>query len=116
MKSGRFLLVQGAMIVLLVLGMTSIPSAQAQLAVTTSTLNGTVSDAAGAVVPNAKVTLTSPERGITRTFTTGPQGNYSFSQLAPSTYQLHIQAPGFSEYIQNGINLDAGQTASQDVK
>jgi hypothetical protein len=115
-KIGRFLLLQGAMMVLLVSGVLSIPRAQAQLAVTTSTLNGTVSDAAGAVVPNAKVTLTSPERGITRTFTTGPQGNYSFSQLAPSTYQLHIQAPGFSEYIQNGITLDAGQTASQDVK
>ena len=75
----------------------------------------TITDPTGSVVPEAKVTLSSPERGITRTFTTGAQGNYSFSQLAPSTYQLTIQAKGFNQYIQNGITLDAGQSASQDI-
>jgi hypothetical protein len=114
MKAGRFLSNWGAIVVLLLFGGT--PGARAQLAVTTATLTGTVTDPTGSVVPDAKVTLSSPERGITRTFTTGAQGNYSFSQLAPSTYQLTIQAKGFNQYIQNGITLDAGQSASQDIR
>jgi hypothetical protein len=113
MKAGRFLSNWGAIGVLLLFGGTR--GTQAQLAVTTATLTGTVTDPTGSVVPEAKVTLSSPERGITRSFTTGAQGNYSFSQLPPSTYQLTIQAKGFNQYIQNGITLDAGQSASQDI-
>jgi hypothetical protein len=75
MKSGRFLSNWGGIVVLLLLGGYSTQGSHAQLAVTTATLSGTVSDSAGAVLPEAKVTLTSPERGITRTFTTGAQGN-----------------------------------------
>jgi hypothetical protein len=115
MRAGRFQSTWSAIVVLLFLGGYSTHGAHAQLAVTTATLTGTVTDSTGSVVPQATVTLTSPERGITRTFTTGAQGNYSFSQLAPSTYQLTIQAKGFNGYIQNGITLDAGQSASQDI-
>ena len=115
MRAGRFLSNWSAIVVLLFFGGYSTQGAHAQLAVTTATLTGTVTDPTGSVVPQATVTLTSPERGITRTFTTGAQGNYSFSQLAPSTYQLTIQAKGFNQYIQNGITLDAGQSASQDI-
>jgi hypothetical protein len=116
MKAARFLSNWSGIVVLLLFGGYGTPGAQAQLAVTTATLTGTVTDPTGSIVPDAKVTLSSPERGITRTFTTGAQGNYSFSQLPPSTYQLTIQAKGFNQYIQNGITLDAGQSASQDIR
>jgi hypothetical protein len=115
-KSKKFLLHWSGIVILFLLGMYGTQRAHAQLAVTTATLSGTVLDPSGSVVSQATITLTSPERGITRTYTTGAQGSYSFSQLPPSTYQLKIQAPGFSEYIQNGIKLDAGQSASQDVR
>jgi Carboxypeptidase regulatory-like domain/TonB dependent receptor len=90
--------------------------AHAQLAVTTATLSGTVMDPSGSIVPQANVTLTSRERGITRTFTTDERGYYSFSQLPPGGYSLTIQAAGFEGYEQNGIVLDAGQSSGQDVK
>jgi hypothetical protein len=102
-------------IVLLILVAFCVPCAYAQLAVTMATLSGTVTDPSGALISRANVTITSQEKGITRTFTTGPQGQYSFSLLPPSTYQLAIQAKGFEEYIQKGILLDAGQAAHQDV-
>jgi hypothetical protein len=105
----------GGILILLILAMSCIPGANAQLAVTTATLSGTIADPTRAVIPKATVTLTSPERGIIRTFTTGDTGQYLFTQLPPSTYQLMIQAKGFEKYIQNGIILDAGQTSRQDV-
>lgn len=116
MKSERFLLRWSGIAILFLLGMFNAQQAHAQLAVTTATLSGTVVDPSGSVVSQATLTLSSPERGITRSYTTGAQGSYSFGQLPPSTYQLQIQAQGFSEYIQKGIRLDAGQSATQDVK
>jgi hypothetical protein len=88
----------------------------AQLAVTTATLSGTVSDSTGAVVPNASLTLTSTEKGVRRSYTSDANGHYSFDQLPPSTYTLVITVQGFKEYRQNGIVLDAGRSAAQNVQ
>jgi hypothetical protein len=87
----------------------------AQLAVTTATLSGTVTDPSGAVVPNSVAKLTSAQNGIQRSFTTDAGGRYSFNQLPPATYSLVIQANGFESYRQTGILLDAGQSATQNV-
>src|SRR5580698_5184126 len=88
---------------------------QAQLAVTTATLSGSVTDPSGAVVPQAAVKLNSTQTGISRTYVTDAGGRYSFTQLPPATYTLSVQANGFESYRQNGIVLDAAQTATQNV-
>ena len=88
---------------------------QAQLAVTTATLSGSVTDPSGAVVPQATVKLNSTQTGISRTYVTDAGGRYSFTQLPPATYTLSIQANGFESYRQIGIVLDAAQTATQNV-
>ena len=93
----------------------TVPKVHAQLAVTTATLSGTVTDTTGAVVPQANVKLTSPEKGIVRTYVTDASGHYSLTQLPPATYSLSIQVGGFKAYQQNGIILDAAQSATQDV-
>lgn len=87
----------------------------AQLAVTTATLSGTVTDPSGAIVPGASVTLASAATGTHRALTTDASGRYSFTQLPPSIYTLGIQVKGFKEYKQTGIALDAAQSASQNV-
>jgi len=89
--------------------------ANAQLATTTATLSGTVSDPSGAILPGASVTLASDEKGVTRTFLADALGRYSFSQLPPSTYTLTVKEKGFEVYQQNGIVLDASVSATQDV-
>jgi Carboxypeptidase regulatory-like domain len=91
------------------------PPINAQLATTTATLSGTVSDPGGALIPQAKVTLTSPETGTTRESATSDSGRYSFNQLPPGTYSLTVKMEGFRPYDQTGILLDAGQTAAQNV-
>jgi len=67
----------------------------AQLAVTTATLNGTVADPTGAIVPHATVKLSSTQNGIARSVDSDAGGRYTFTQLPPATYTLAIQASGF---------------------
>lgn len=87
----------------------------AQLAVTTATLSGSISDPTGAVVPQAALQLSSTLNGVNRSYTTDAAGRYTFTQLPPSTYTLSIKASGFEAYTQTGIVLDAGQSATQNV-
>jgi hypothetical protein len=81
----------------------------------TATLSGSVIDPAGQPVSGAKVSLTSAERGISRTYSTMDSGLYSFTLLLPAVYTLEVQASGFKHYKQEGITLAAGQTAEQRV-
>ena len=114
MKRKRFLY-WGKLTILLIL-VVGYPSwIKAQLAVTTATLSGTVTDATGAVVPQAAVRLSSREQGVARVFTTDENGHYTFSQLPPATYSLDIEINGFKKYQQVGIVLDAAQSATQNV-
>ena len=87
----------------------------AQLATTTANLSGTVNDPGGALIPQAKVTLTSPETGTSRESITNESGRYSFNQLPPGTYKLAVRMDGFRPYEQTGIVLDAAQSAAQNV-
>jgi hypothetical protein len=104
----------GMAILLVVLAAIGFP-ANAQLATTTATLSGAVTDSSGALVPQASVTLASSETGIKRDFTTDATGRYTFSQLPPGGYSLTIRAKGFEAYQQNGIILNPADSATQNV-
>jgi len=80
-----------------------------------ASLSGVVYDKTGGVVPAATVTLSNPEKGITQTFTTQPDGRYAFTLLPPGTYSLKVEKAGFRPYVQSGIALEVGQAATQDV-
>jgi len=90
-------------------------SGQAQTQAFTATLSGIVSDPSGAVIPKAKVTLHSEERGISRNFVTGDSGNFSFQLLPPANYTLKVELAGFQSYEQKGVILAAGASVHQDV-
>ena len=70
------------------------PSAAAQT--TTSTIEGTVTDATGAVVPGAEVKVSGTTLAAERTATTGPNGFYRVTALPAGNYTLAISAPGFA--------------------
>jgi hypothetical protein len=61
----------------------------------TGTLHGTVSDPTGAVIPNAKITVTGLD-GVTSTVQSGADGNYRFSRLIPGSYTVDVSAEGFN--------------------
>ena len=82
----------------------------------TTSLRGTVTDPSTAAVSGAKVTLTSPETGFTRTVTTNATGNYEFLQLQPGTYELTVEMPGFRKSQEKQIHLLVDTAASINVK
>lgn len=61
------------------------------------TVLGTVTDASGAVVPNAKVTVTEVNTGIVHNAQTNGSGNYAFPDLPGGNYSATIESPGFKK-------------------
>jgi Carboxypeptidase regulatory-like domain len=86
------------------------------LAQANSELTGIVTDQTGAVVPDAKVVLTDPATGLTKTTTSGATGLYDISGLNPANYNLKVTAKGFQSYAQNGIVVNVSSTARADIK
>ncbi len=78
-------------------------------------LTGVVTDPSGAVVPGAKVTLTDAGKKFDYPATTDNSGRYLIRPLPPSTYNLTVEAKGFSKYLQNNVVLAVNQNASVDV-
>ena len=56
---------------------------------------GTISDATGAAIPNAKITITDVAKGVNFTTTTNESGNYSQGHLVPGNYEVRVEASGF---------------------
>jgi len=63
----------------------------------TASIRGTVTDASGAAVPGAKVTVTESERNIPRTTVTDEAGRYVVTALPPGKYTLSVEASGFKK-------------------
>ncbi|HKV25847.1 MAG TPA: TonB-dependent receptor [Candidatus Acidoferrum sp.] len=86
-----------------------------QAGTTAAQLNGTVRDASGGSVPNAKLTLR--ELGTNRTYSADSNANglYVLPNLPPGNYELDTDAKGFAKSTQTGIVLTVGQVATIDV-
>ena len=61
-----------------------------------ATLNGRVTDPQGAVVPNAKVTVTNAASGQSRDTVTNAEGLYNVPALVPGNYDIKAESSGFS--------------------
>jgi hypothetical protein len=79
-------------------------------------ITGTVTDATGATVPGATVTVTQTGTGRTSTATTNSTGSFTFSTLPPAAYSLTVTGNGFKSYQQSGITLQADQALNVDAK
>src|ERR1700734_993002 len=95
------------------LGGTNLEAQNQQVA---ATLSGAITDPTGLALKDAKVTLTSAQNGISRRYVTEEDGLYSFTLLPAAVYTLEIDVSGFKGYKQDGLSLEAGQTARQDVR
>src|SRR3954464_186259 len=89
----------------------AIPAA-AQL--TTADILGTVTDAAGAVVPNAKVTVVNLATSVSRTLKTSGSGEYVFNLLPSGQYSVTVEAPSFKRSVTN-VTLVSGDRARVDA-
>jgi outer membrane receptor protein involved in Fe transport len=88
----------------------SIPS-HAQ--VTTATVYGVVQDPTGAVLPGATVVATNQGTNLSRESVTDERGEFAILALPAGAYTLKIELPGFKTYLNQGLQLGAGQTVRQ---
>ncbi|MDP8979474.1 MAG: carboxypeptidase regulatory-like domain-containing protein [Acidobacteriota bacterium] len=80
-----------------------------------ATLNGTVTDATGAAVPNAKVIAVDNATGLTRTTETTDGGLYGFQRLPVGTYTLSVEAGGFKTARRTNVELTVGAVATINI-
>jgi carboxypeptidase family protein len=77
---------------------------------------GVITDANGAVVPGATVTITNLGTKTTQTLTTNGQGVYEAPFLIPATYEVSAIASGFSKTVNNNVVVNVGQRVSVDLQ
>ncbi|MCA1618499.1 MAG: TonB-dependent receptor [Acidobacteria bacterium] len=78
-------------------------------------VQGTVTDASGAVIPEAALTLKNNETGRTQTATSGGEGFYRISELAPGSYTLTVEKAGFKKTTFENLVVNAEQVQGVDV-
>src|ERR1700686_3136642 len=83
---------------------------------TTSAIVGQVSDASGAAVPSATVTVTNKETGLRRNASTDDSGRFNFPQLKPGTYSIKVQAAGFEPQQNDAVSAALGQKQTVDFR
>jgi hypothetical protein len=81
----------------------------------TTSLHGTITDPNGASVPDATVTITSSEIGVTLTTKSDKDGVYQFQEVRPATYVLTVTAQGFATIKQNNLILLVATPATNNI-
>ena len=81
-----------------------------------ATLFGTVTDPAGAVIPDAKVTATNPANGRAITTTTQNDGTYVIPYLEPADYTIAVEKTGFDKSERTGVTLVVNQKSRLDIQ
>lgn len=79
-------------------------------------ITGQVTDPTGAVIPNARVTVTSTDTGAVTHVNSSAAGFYTAPNLLPGGYTLKVDAPGFKTFLRSGIQLETQENATIDVK
>src|SRR5579871_740628 len=77
---------------------------------------GAVTDASGAVIPDAQVVVTNPDRGLTRRVVSDAAGEYTVARVPIGNYVVTVEKTGFQKLIRSGITLQVGQTLRVDVQ
>jgi hypothetical protein len=100
--------IPAAFAVFLILAITVFSPAAACAQVAGATLSGTISDASGAIIPGAMVSIRDTATGIVRTVSSDEAGLYTAPNLRPSIHDVTVSIPGFSTRVQSGITLTVG--------
>ncbi|HET6220417.1 MAG TPA: TonB-dependent receptor [Acidobacteriaceae bacterium] len=106
---------RSAALAMAVLALYGASTSQVRAQVGTATLSGVVTDASGAVIPNANVELQSQSEKMARQTVTNASGAYVIPAIPPGTYTLQVKSQGFGEEVQRDIPLSSGQASSLNV-
>ena len=92
------------------------PSPLLQAQSTAGRVLGRVLDPTGALVPGAKLTLSSTDSGVTQKAESAKNGDYIFLTVPGGTYRLQAEAPGFQSFIADGIAVQLNATVTYDIR
>lgn len=80
-----------------------------------ATLEGTVTDASGAIISSANVKISAVETGLTQERTTNLNGQYRFPGIAIGEYTVSVSRDGFKTNVIRGVNVQVGETHTLDI-
>ena len=83
---------------------------------TTGDIRGVITDESGAILPGVTVTLRGPAVQGMPTTVSNESGVYRFPNLAPGTYEISVELPGFATKTQTGITVALGATQEVPVQ
>lgn len=78
-------------------------------------ITGTVTDATGAVIPDANVTITNEGTNLASKTTTSSVGTYAATGLTPGAYTVTVEKSGFKKAVQNHVHVEVSTTATINV-
>lgn len=79
-------------------------------------VSGSVTDASGAVIAGAKVTITNTATAAELSMVTTSDGVFSFQDLTAGAYTVNVSATGFQSSIVSGVEVSAGNVYTLPVK
>src|SRR5436305_14739705 len=82
----------------------------------TASITGSVTDATGAKITTAQVTVANLGKGVVRTTSTNTTGEYLVSGLPPAHYDVAITVPRFTAFNANNVFLGLAQMVRLDVR
>ncbi|HEY9233154.1 MAG TPA: carboxypeptidase regulatory-like domain-containing protein, partial [Blastocatellia bacterium] len=91
----------------------TVPVAMAQA--TTGSLRGVVTDATGAIIPDADVTATDVATGVDTKTKSNSEGLYNFPRLQPGVYTLVVQKQGYKKQEFQQVTISIGQDTTIDA-
>jgi hypothetical protein len=86
-----------------------LPGSRAMAQATTGEIVGTVTDATGAAIPNANVTVLDEAKGTTTKLKSNAAGEFTATQLIPDNYSVKVEASGFQSFDQHGVHVAADE-------
>ena len=82
----------------------------------TGTLVGTITDTSGAILVGARVAVVNTGTSFTSEAVTNNEGSYYIPYLAPATYRMTVESPGFKRYVREGVTIRTGEIPRVDVQ
>ena len=92
-----------------------VPADSARGQIVSSTLIGIVTDSSGARIPGTTMTATEVRTSVSRKTLSTDEGTYTIPYLAPGTYRIEIELPGFKKFIRENVELAVSSTALVDA-
>ena len=86
----------------------------AQTTISTGSIQGTISDPTGAVIPGAAITISTKETGQSISLKSSGSGTYSSGALVPGNYTVRVESKGFKTALQT-VNVQVGVTSPGNV-